>query len=62
MHDDSVEWESPILHVGYIPIPGMISRDLLLGHACLRHVKVVLRHVSGRVDLCASVVGCKLVT
>ena len=29
---------------------------------CSSHVKVALRHVSGRVDLHASVSGCKLVT
>ena len=40
----------------------MMPRDLVLGRACSSHVKVVLRHVSGRVDLQASVSGCKLVT
>ena len=40
----------------------MMSRDLVLGHACSSHVKVVLRHILGRADLHASVSGCKLVT
>ena len=37
-------------------------RDLVLGRARSSHVKVVLRHVLGRVDLQASVLGSKLVT
>ena len=40
----------------------MMPRDLVLGLARLSHVKVVLRHVSGRVDLQVSVLGYKLVT
>ena len=40
----------------------MMPRDLVLGRACSSHVKVVLRHVSGRVDLHALVSGFKLVT
>ena len=40
----------------------MMPRDLVLGRACSSHVKVVLRHVSGRVDVHAFVLGCKLVT
>ena len=40
----------------------MMSRDFVLGLACLSHVKVVLWHVSGRVDLRVSVLGSKLVT
>ena len=35
------------------------SQILLNGQS---HVKVMLRHVPGRVDLQASVLGCKLVT
>ena len=39
-----------------------MPRDLVLGRAQLSHVKVVLRHVLGPVDLHASVSGSKLVT
>ena len=35
---------------------------VVLGRACSSHVKVVLRHVLGRVDVYASVAGPKLVT
>ena len=38
------------------------TRDLVLGRACSSNVKVVLRHVLGRVDVYASVAGPKLVT
>ena len=37
-------------------------RDLVLGRACLSQVKVVLRHVLGRIDLHISVLEYKLVT
>ena len=40
----------------------MMPRDLVLERVCLSHVKVVLRRVSGCVDLHRSVLGCKLVT
>ena len=40
----------------------MMPRDLVLVRACSSHVKVVLRHVFGRVDLHALVSGFKLVT
>ena len=40
----------------------MMPRDLVLGRACSSRVKVVMRHVLGRVYLHASVSGCKLVT
>ena len=40
----------------------MMALDLVLGRARSSHVKVVLRHVSERVDLHASALGCKLVT
>ena len=44
------------------PIQQAIPRDLVLERAQLGHVKVVLRHVLGRVDLRTSVSGYKLVT
>ena len=40
----------------------MMAGDLVLGRVCLSHAKVVLRHVSERIDLHASVLGSKLVT
>ena len=43
------------------PAP-MMARELVLGRACLSHVKIVFWHVLGRADLHASVLGSKLVT
>ena len=40
----------------------MMPRDLVLGRACSSHVKVMLLHVLGCVDLHASVSWSKLVT
>ena len=51
-----------IMRVGALLGAPMVWRDLVPGRARSSHVKVVLRHVLGRVDLQASVLGCKLVT
>ena len=40
----------------------LLVTDLVLGRACLSNVKVVFWHVSERVNLQVSVLGCKLVT